>query len=964
MQRADSDTIRILRDAEKRPDNWDCSICVVDVGDAVFGTPRICTDRGSVKNKKEGIKLRMNMNWEKLKSSKLSLVVLIMLFLVFILLNAAGCESDKSPDSFSIKSYLDIPNITDEEIAEIENLKSSRQSFSYVMDFSTEMYMLPNGVYTGFTVMLCELLSELFDIEFTAELKRWSELKSGIDDRTFDFTGEMTPTPERKEFYYMSHPIAERSFGLFTHKDVPDIKNEADMDGFKIAITEGTITPQALADFYPDLKLDVVNIWSIDEAVELMRTGVVDGYIGDAVLAARFEDYDFIEYKYKDFFNLIYVPVSLTTANPELKAIISVLDKYLAAGGVNKLYELYNTEKWEYNKYSFDKALTDDERAYIANLKAEGLEVPIGIEHDYYPVSFYDEKEDDFQGLAIDILEQITMLTDIKFERKTKNNDPFYKILNMLNKGEISLTPTLLFTPERKDNYLWSECYYTSSYLLLSKFDFPYVDMYQVVQMKVGVNKGTAYEEMYKFWFPDNDNLEYYDSTADALLALDRGDVDLVMASENALFNLINYQEKTDYKLNILFNATEETYFGFNKNEEILASIFRKAQYFISTTKIEREWTLRSYDYSKKLANERSLYMLAFSTVLSLMLIISIVLFVKNNQIKTEFERQMTTLSTIFKSLPDMVFCKDKSFLYTRCNSKFENFVGRSEKDILGKTAKQLFTIDNEMARAFTEMDKKFINQKISYDTLIKEEHWLTFPDMSSKLFEISKAPLFQGGRFIGSLGIARDITEHKAAIEAAHSASEAKSAFLAHMSHEIRTPMNTILGMNELILQEDVSSNIRDYALLIKQASNSMIAIINDILDLSKIESGNLEITNKEYYFASLINDVIGIIRMKIDEKDILFTTNIDCDIPSNMIGDELRIKEILLNFLSNAVKYTEKGFIDLSVSCDIEKGNTSDEENTAVLTIKISDSGIGIKPEDMKSLFSRFVRLDPDKN
>lgn|GEM_PF-517361 len=192
---------------------------------------------------------------------------------------------------------------------------------------------------------------------------------------------------------------------------------------------------------------------------------------------------------------------------------------------------------------------------------------------------------------------------------------------------------------------------------------------------------------------------------------------------------------------------------------------------------------------------------------------------------------------------------------------------------------------------------------------------------------------------------------------EKAEEASRAKSDFIAVMSHEIRTPMNAIIGMSELILREHIPPKIYEHALSIKHAGANLLSMINDILDFSKIESGKLEIIPVRYSFASLMNDVISIIRLRITEKPILFVANIDCNIPDKLMGDDVRIRQILLNLLNNAVKYTKEGYISLNVEGEIG-------ENTVTLKIEISDSGIGIKEKDLGRIFGNFIQVDAAKN
>jgi signal transduction histidine kinase/CheY-like chemotaxis protein len=188
-----------------------------------------------------------------------------------------------------------------------------------------------------------------------------------------------------------------------------------------------------------------------------------------------------------------------------------------------------------------------------------------------------------------------------------------------------------------------------------------------------------------------------------------------------------------------------------------------------------------------------------------------------------------------------------------------------------------------------------------------------------------------------------------------AESVSRAKSDFLAQMSHEIRTPMNAILSMSHLALQEELQPQAREYVENIRRAGDNLMSIINDILDFSRIESGRLDIVPGKYQLASLINDSLTIIRTRLYEKPVRMFTKIDGSLPRQLLGDEARIRQILLNLLSNAVKYTNEGHITLGI-----RGRKSAEDREIVLEFEVADTGIGIKPEDMGKLFDNFVRIN----
>lgn len=205
---------------------------------------------------------------------------------------------------------------------------------------------------------------------------------------------------------------------------------------------------------------------------------------------------------------------------------------------------------------------------------------------------------------------------------------------------------------------------------------------------------------------------------------------------------------------------------------------------------------------------------------------------------------------------------------------------------------------------------------------------------------------------------IKRQYEEIREAKEEAERANSAKSMFLANISHEIRTPINTMLGMNEMILRENDDDSIEQYALNVKSSGNTLLSIVNDILDISRIESGALSLVPDKYDIVPMISSLVSMFEFKASEKKLSFAAEISPDIPRMLYGDELRIKQIITNLLSNAVKYTEKGGITLKIRCErIEKEHI-------LLAVTVEDTGIGIKDEDKERVFSNFERLDEYRN
>ena len=212
---------------------------------------------------------------------------------------------------------------------------------------------------------------------------------------------------------------------------------------------------------------------------------------------------------------------------------------------------------------------------------------------------------------------------------------------------------------------------------------------------------------------------------------------------------------------------------------------------------------------------------------------------------------------------------------------------------------------------------------------------------------------------------IKKQYEEINRAKEEAERANAAKSRFLANISHEIRTPINTIMGMNEMVLREDPTGvpkgyfmSMMNYAFDIRNASESLLSLINDLLDMSKIESGKMHLVEQDYDTVEMLRSIVSMIRVRSTEKELTFDVIVDEILPSRLYGDVGKIKQVVLNLLTNAVKYTDKGGFALVVSMDER------ENDVAKLRFSVKDTGIGVKKEDLDKLFTAYERLDEEKN
>ncbi|MDR2577473.1 MAG: transporter substrate-binding domain-containing protein [Chitinispirillales bacterium] len=946
-------------------------------------------------------------------------VGLIRSFLPVLLLAAvlSGCGAGNGKPFYELpaySTYRDIPGVTDAEIAAIEALKSQRRSFTYMSPLSTEIFMARDGNYAGFTAELCRLLSDLFEIPFVIEFGTWNDIKGGFDDGSVDFTGEMTPTAERRETYFMTLPIAQRTLGVFTHENSTKIETERDIGGRRIGFWPGTITARSILDAYPELDFEIVPITGDVCEVEMLKTGAIDAFIYDAPVAYSYKHHEFI--RIRNMFPTVYTPVSLTAANAELELVISVMNKFISASGIDILDELYGKGNIQYIKHQLYNLYSDAEKAYLDSLASTGSSVRVALENDNYPISFYNERSGTFQGIAVDILMKIGELTGIKFETATDRNSLWLEILESLETGDISLVTQLIYTGERKHRFLWNDTpYFTARYAFLSKTDLPDLKAHQLVRSSVGIIKNSAYDDIYKRWFPNNDNIKYFAGMNEALDALERGKVDLVMASEIMLHALTHQREMPGFKVNLAFNSPlEESYFGFNKNEEALRGILSKALAFIDTENIGDTWINRVYDYSRKrLAAQRSVYFTVFAAVLALMLISLTIVYirdkVKSKTIATQklvvsnyeyanalsgalvkITRSPTVSAGILKDAADIIAREGCAALNaTRVgvwNTTEERDALKSISCYIMSTGEYTLQDDFDLSvnGAYTKLFET--ERLIVTNNTRTSEIWSGLVDgYDPELCAILDVPIHIDGKLAGAVCIEQnrnetfdkmrewtieeqnfasslaDImalaisgAERRAARDAAVTANHAKSTFLATMSHEIRTPMNSIMGFAELAADKTVEPAVKDYLVKISDSTVWLLRIINDILDISKIESGKMELECVPFDLHEVILRCQSVIQPSAAEKGLGLKVCVEPLTGKKLLGDPVRLYQTFINLLSNAVKFTNAGTVEFS-------SRIKDfDDDSARLYFEVRDTGIGMTPEQIEKVFAPFTQAD----
>jgi PAS domain S-box-containing protein len=316
-------------------------------------------------------------------------------------------------------------------------------------------------------------------------------------------------------------------------------------------------------------------------------------------------------------------------------------------------------------------------------------------------------------------------------------------------------------------------------------------------------------------------------------------------------------------------------------------------------------------------------------------------------QAEAETQRQKQYFEALILNCPVAIVVLDNEGRIVSCNPAFEKLYGYMVSEIIGQPLDPLIT-NEETSEEAAQYTKK------AYVGAIHEVGKRCRKDGSMVDVEILGVPVILDGEHLGAFAIYHDISELVRARREAEKASQTKSEFLANMSHEIRTPMNGVIGMLELALQTELTSEQREYLTISLQSAEALLALLNDILDFSKIEARRLELEKIEFDLRTLIEDVAYTFAKRVQEKGLEIASLIPPDIPTNLVGDPARLRQILVNLVGNALKFTHQGEIVLRVAA------LSETETLATIRFSVQDTGIGIPADRQAAIFDRFTQAD----
>jgi PAS domain S-box-containing protein len=882
-------------------------------------------------------------------------------------LSMVSCESDFNGNAEKertfILDYRQIPGITPEETQAIEKLQAEGRLLTYGSVVSKESYLSETGEELGFLINFSHFLAELLSLPVAHRFYEPEELAPALKSGALDLASEIYPSLEDQNVVFQTDPIYHRILKIYELRGAEELAVIATKRPVKLGfIGEAALSPHVVNSI--NLPMERAFFKSYAEAAAAVLSGELDGFFGEAQTKAFMERYPNLTME--DFYPPINSPLYLGTAREELKPVISVVQKFLDNGGTEFLSYLYDQSELDKKRTEFMVSLDPGARDLVRGYLVENKEILVGAESDDYPVSFHNKALGQFQGIGHDLLAEVSAITGLKFKVV---NDPGATAEDLeidLRDGRLDLLLKFSYQNPGDKRFLWAERpYFFDRYALITTINQPEIQFNQMFYGRVGLARGDKLSDIYAKWFPDDRAIIYYRTTDKALEALERNDINFIMGSMNRLLSLTNYREKPGFKAALVFERDIPSGPAYNHHQARLRQIMDKAMEMVDMPSINDRWHRRMFDYNRKFLNDAIPYVAVFGLILLLAILALVSVNAKNGRLNRELEtlvdeRTKKLLATeenleeerqLFKRILESC---PLSFTITQ-NGRLVFMTPFAEKFFgvkLGDPREMWYADAEELAQCVKDIENgQVINWRpmrvIRSDGEIREVLVNAFASdyygSDSVMTWFSDVTELRNNA--RELSLARDIAEDSA---------RAKSEFLANMSHEIRTPMNAILGLTQLALQTQLNEIQRDYLEKTSAAASSLLGIINDILDFSKIEAGKLTMEKIEFLLEEVVNNVVNVILVRVNEKNLELLLSIAPNTPTSLIGDPLRLGQVLNNLLTNAVKFTEKGQVNLVVQV------MQETHNQVTLRFEVRDTGIGLTDEQISRLFTAFNQAD----
>ncbi|RXJ99462.1 hypothetical protein CRU98_05400 [Arcobacter sp. CECT 8986] len=822
-------------------------------------------------------------------------------------------------------------------------------------------------IQSGISSDYLKEISKLTGLKFDIYSDKWSRVMQKIRLKDIDMLACADSTEDRKMYLDFTEPYLLADIVVVSRKDL-QLDNFQQIEDLTVAVPKSNFIHEKLQKRFPNIKFIFTK--SNEEAIDYVSYNKADIYVGNMPVVSYYINKHMLtnlEVKFKADFDSARLSMAVIK---DKKMLFTIIQKALMTISKEKRKQI--NKRWVFDSksvklYNAKNLFTQKELDWLKKNS------PIKIAGDGYwhPYSFYDEKGN-YVGIIPDLFKSIKQSSQVDFKLvKTKN---WSETLNLMKDKKIDVIDAISYSSSRAKYIDYTASYFTTDLVIIGTSDNnKYIKSIDSIvnKKKIGTVDNYVVSEIIKKDYVDIEKLREYDNIKDGLQALASRQINYFI-TDIASFDY--YAKKLGLSNLKIVGPSGYSFsysFGVKKDDKILLSIMYKVLNNISKEefdRIYRKWV--QVEYQEKID-----YTLIWKIVIFSIIII-LIIFYSNRKLKNQIEQKEKAQEDLKKS---------NEFIHSIMDSQMDIVVVTNGKEIqrVNKAFFDYFHFDSldDFKKRYNCISELFdkSDENSEFITSYKENKlWIDYIidnpckynkvkiklDNKEYIFKVLASHIENSVDL--KTAVFHDITAveklHNELIEAKNKALEAtkhKTEFLANMSHEIRTPMNSVIGFTELLEKEITNPIQKDYLSSIKKGGTALIAIINDILDLSKIEAGKMQIKYESVNPNELILEVESIFHSKLISKNIDFSVHVDNTIPKYIIIDGIRLRQVLFNLIGNAIKFTEQGYIKLNVNNIFKNGIKSKID----LVFEITDTGVGIDQKDLKNIFNVFEQSEQDR-